>query len=73
MNNINIYWVRHGLSCSNVASIYSLRKYIDDLYYKSYKNDYIHIDKYPKDSNITNFGKNQIISIANQLKKKYKI
>lgn len=70
MNNINIYWVRHGLSCSNVASIYSLKKYNDDLYYKSYKNNYIHIDKYPKDSNITNFGKNQIISIANQLKKK---
>ena len=42
---INIYWIRHGLSCSNIASVYSLKEknlkmnnY--DLSYKNYKNNY---------------------------------
>tara|TARA_B100001094_G_C17978151_1_gene693843 strand:+ start:112 stop:915 length:804 start_codon:yes stop_codon:yes gene_type:complete len=70
---INIYWIRHGLSCSNIGSVYSLyekNKNKNNLPYKIYKNNYIYIDKYPKDSKITNFGKKQIIGIADQLKKK---
>lgn len=65
---INIYWTRHSLSCSNIATSYALQQLNCKNTYKDFKKNNLYYGKYPKDSNITNIGISHINNIAYNLK-----
>lgn len=61
---INIYWTRHALSCSNIASSYSMQKVGNK--YKNYKkNLYKSLNLYRKDSDLTIYSKYHTKYISN--------
>lgn len=63
MKNINIFWIRHAISCSNIASGYAIK--LNNYYsnYKEFKRNNINLNTYAKDSDITNIGINKITEI----------
>lgn len=64
---INIYWTRHALSCSNVASAYSVQKTGNDKYKDFKKNLYKSLSLYRKDSKLTPFSKLHTKKISNKI------
>lgn len=64
---INIYWTRHSLSCSNIATSYALQLLNCKNNYKDFKKNNLYYGKYSKDSNITNIGISHINTITDNL------
>jgi len=66
---INIYWTRHSLSCSNVASSCALQ-HVNNNMYKDFKKKNLYYGIFPKDSNVTNIGIFHVNHISKKLKEK---
>ena len=65
---INVYWVRHGLSCSNMATAAAFRKVGCVSEYKQVKkSEFTKWVEYPRDSYLTNVGMEHCAKIAKQL------
>ena len=66
---INVYWTRHGLSCSNMATAAAFRKIgcVKNEYKQVKKSEFTKWVEYPRDSFLTNIGKEHCVKIAEQL------
>ena len=70
---VNILWIRHGLSCSNILTSILKQKHNCSNVSKIKKKIYKKMDNYPRDSKLTNIGKKHCKTIGKKLPKIDKI